>query len=182
VTRVSRWESEQPVVVVGAGLGCFPFVFTFRSHPIFCFLSFSSLVNNQQKFSIVLHYSYRKESLSVWRNHLFSIIMPQLDNSLISHNSSGHAFSSLLLYSHMQWWRWSTWDQQNSKLRNQLVSHRENNMRSNDPKSLEDIWEKVLAPGYPICTPVYSKYPNGVTPSTYWEKGGKSLWSLVSEK
>jgi len=40
--------------------------------------------------------------------------------------------------------------------------------------------EKVLAPVYPICTLVYSKYPNGVRLSTSWEK--KSLRSLVSEK
>jgi len=46
------------------------------------------------------------------------------------------------------------------------------------------IWkisrEKVLAPVSHICTPVYPKYPNG--PSTIWEKGGKSLWSQISEK
>ncbi|PKU60705.1 hypothetical protein MA16_Dca029143 [Dendrobium catenatum] len=35
--------------------------------------------------------------------------------------------------------------------------------------------EKVLAPVSPICTPVSSKYPNGVRPSTYWEKGYESL-------
>ena len=33
------------------------------------------------------------------------------------------------------------------KLRNQLVSHRENNMRSNDPKSLEDILRKGFSTG-----------------------------------
>ena len=33
------------------------------------------------------------------------------------------------------------------KLRNQLVSHRENNMRSNDPKSLEDILIKGFSTG-----------------------------------
>ncbi|KAL0391403.1 UNVERIFIED_CONTAM: putative ATP synthase protein YMF19 [Sesamum latifolium] len=61
------------------------------------------------------------------------------------------------------------------KLRNQLVSHRETNIRSNDPKSLEDILRKGFSTGVSICTPVYSKYPNGVTPSTYWEKGRRSL-------
>ncbi|KAK8933204.1 hypothetical protein KSP39_PZI015867 [Platanthera zijinensis] len=30
--------------------------------------------------------------------------------------------------------------------------------------------EKVLAPVSPICTPYSSKYPNGVRPSTSWEK------------
>lgn len=33
------------------------------------------------------------------------------------------------------------------KLRNQLVSHRENNIRSNDPKSLEDILRKGFSTG-----------------------------------
>ncbi|XP_059626447.1 putative ATP synthase protein YMF19 [Cornus florida] len=33
------------------------------------------------------------------------------------------------------------------KLRNQLVSHRENNIRSNDPNSLEDILRKGLSTG-----------------------------------
>nr|YP_009382024.1 Atp8 [Utricularia reniformis]ART31786.1 Atp8 [Utricularia reniformis] len=33
------------------------------------------------------------------------------------------------------------------KLRNQLVSHRETNIRSNDPKSLEDILRKGLSTG-----------------------------------
>nr|QHR86539.1 putative ATPase subunit 8 [Picea sitchensis] len=37
--------------------------------------------------------------------------------------------------------------------------------------------EEVEAPVYPICTPVSSKYPNGVTPSTYW---GKRINSLLS--
>ncbi|MFS7947555.1 putative H(+)-transporting two-sector ATPase [Helianthus anomalus] len=59
------------------------------------------------------------------------------------------------------------------KLRNQLLSHRTNNIRSKDPNSLEDILRKGLAPVYPICTPVYSKSPNGVRPSTYWEKKRK---------
>ena len=56
-----------------------------------------SLVNNQPQLSIVLHYSYRKESLSVWRESFF-LNQECLNwiNSLISHNSSGHAFSSLL--------------------------------------------------------------------------------------
>ncbi|KAG7022598.1 ATP synthase protein YMF19, partial [Cucurbita argyrosperma subsp. argyrosperma] len=64
------------------------------------------------------------------------------------------------------------------KLRNQLVSHRGNKIRSKDPNSLEDILRKGFST-------VYSKYPNGVTrPSTYWEKGGsrRPLFSLVSEK
>ncbi|XP_047322510.1 putative ATP synthase protein YMF19 [Impatiens glandulifera] len=33
------------------------------------------------------------------------------------------------------------------KLRNQLVSHRDNNIRSNDPKSFEDILRKSLSTG-----------------------------------
>lgn len=35
--------------------------------------------------------------------------------------------------------------------------------------------EKVLASVSPICIQVYSKYPNGVRPSTFWEKGEKEL-------
>ena len=46
------------------------------------------------------------------------------------------------------------------KLRNQLLSHQENKIQSKDPKTLEDISKKVFTQVSPICTPVYSKYPN----------------------
>ena len=67
------------------------FIIQYKTVPCF------PLVNNQPQLSIVLHYSYRKESLSVWRESFF-LNQECLNwiNSLISHNSSGHAFSSLL--------------------------------------------------------------------------------------
>jgi hypothetical protein len=50
------------------------------------------------------------------------------------------------------------------------------------PTVWKRFWEEVLAPVYPICTLVYSKYLSGVTPPTYWGGRRKSLIYPVSEK
>ena len=133
---------------------------------------------------LVLHYSYRKESLSVWRDSFF-LDQSCLNwiNSLISHNSSGHAFSSLLFifpYAMMEMEYLGSAEFSNYGTNWFHTGGTTSSART--PTVWKISREKVLAPVYPICTQVYSKYPNGVRPSTYWEKGGKSLWSLVSEK
>lgn len=56
-------------------------------------------------------------------------------------------FPLYFLYSHMQWWRWSTWDQQNSKTTEPTGFTPGNNIRSNDPNSLEDILRKGFSTG-----------------------------------
>ena len=61
------------------------------------------------------------------------------------------------------------------KLRNKLLSHRGARSGARTLRIWKISREKVLAPVSHICTPVYPKYPNGVRPSTIWEKGGKSL-------
>ena len=97
-------------------------------------------------------------------------------NSLILHNSSGHAFSSLLfifLYAMMEMEYLGSAE---------FSNYGTNWFRTGGTRSgatTLTVWkisrEGVLAPVSPICTQVYSKYPNGVRPSTIWEKGGKSL-------
>ena len=57
------------------------------------------LVNNQPQLSIVLHYSYRLDEVKLSVGNHFSQKKQEClnwINSLIFHNSSGHAFSSLL--------------------------------------------------------------------------------------
>jgi hypothetical protein len=106
-----------------------------------------SLVNNQPQLSIVLHYSYRKDFCL--EGIFFSQSrMPQLDKFtyftqffwlclffftfyiFICNDGDGVLGISRIL-----------------KLRNQLVSHRGNNIRSNDPNSLEDILRKGFSTG-----------------------------------
>ena len=97
-----------------------------------------------------------------------------LINWLISHNFSGYAFSSLLfIFSYliiiMEYLELA-----------EFSNYGTNCFRTGGTRSRARtlrIWkisrEKVLAPVSHICTPVYPKYPNGVRPSTIWEKGIK---------
>ena len=104
-------------------------------------------------------------------------------NWLISHNSSGHAFSSWLSifpYAMMEMEYLGSVEFSNYGTNWFHTGGRTYGART--PTVWKISWEKVLAPVYPICTLVSKKYPNGVRPSTYWEKGGKSLFSLVLEK
>ena len=121
---------------------------------LYIFILCFSLVNNQQTFSIVLHYSYKKEGLAFsfflsGGNHFEKKKkMPQLDKLTyfsqffwlclflfifyipICNDGDGVLGISRIL-----------------KLRNQLLSHRGNNIRSKDPKSLEDILRKGFSTG-----------------------------------
>lgn len=115
------------------------------------FLPCFPLVNNQPQLSIVLHYSSRKESLSFCLEGIIIFSqsrMPQLDKLTyftqffwsclffltfyipICNDGDGVLGISRIL-----------------KLRNQLVSHRGNKIRSNDPNSLEDILRKGFSTG-----------------------------------
>ena len=74
-------------------------------HLPFSFFPCFPLVNNQPQLSIVLHYSTRLDGVN-WRESVF-LNQSCLNwiNSLILHNSSGYAFSSLLsifLYAMME--------------------------------------------------------------------------------
>ena len=114
------------------------------------FLPCFPLVNNQPQLSIVLHYSYRKVRTTFFLEGIifFQSRMPQLDKFtyftqffwlclffftfyiFICNDGDGVLGISRIL-----------------KLRNQLVSHRVNNIRSNDPNSLEDILRKGFSTG-----------------------------------
>ena len=116
----------------------------------FSFFPCFPLVNNQPQLSIVLHYSYRKVRTTFFlEGIIFSQSrMPQLDKFTyftqffwsclflftfyipICNDGDGVLGISRIL-----------------KLRNQLVSHRGNNIRSNDPNSLEDILRKCFSTG-----------------------------------
>ena len=104
-------------------------------------------------------------------------------NSPILHNSSGYAFSSLLfifLYAMMEMEYLGSAEFSNYGTNWFRTGGRRSRARTF--RVWKNYREKVFTPVSPICTQVYSKYPNGVRPSTIWEKGGKSLFSLVSEK
>ncbi|MCE2056006.1 ATP synthase subunit 8 [Datura stramonium] len=60
----------------------------------------------------------------------------------------------------------------NSKLRNQLVSHRENKIGADGPNSLEDILRKGFSTGvsYMYSSLFEVSQCNCLTPSTSWEK------------
>ena len=115
-------------------------------HLPFSFFPCFPLVNNQPQLSIVLHYSTRLDGLEGIR--FSQSIMPQLDKFtyftqffwlclffftfyiFICNDGDGVLGISRIL-----------------KLRNQLLSHRTNNIRSNDPKSFEDILRKGFSTG-----------------------------------
>jgi hypothetical protein len=107
-------------------------------------------VNNEQKFYFVLYFDFMAEKIIFLfgENDFIAIFMPQLDKFTyftqffwsclflftfyipICNDGDGVLGISRIL-----------------KLRNQLVSHRENNIRSSDPNSLEDILRKGLSTG-----------------------------------
>lgn len=149
---------------------------------IWCFLYPMLSVGQQQKKVLYSSSLLVQEGVSFClEGIIFSqSIMPQLDNS---HNSSGHAFSSLLsIFPYAMMEMEYLGSAEFSNYGTNWFHTGRTTSEATTPRVLKISWEKVLAPVYPICTPVYSKYPNGVTPSTYWEKGGKALFSLVSEK
>ena len=125
----------------------------FRTFSTSLFLSFFPcfpLVNNQPQLTRILHYSYRLDGVSFCLEGIIlsQSRMPQLDKFTyftqffwsclffftfyipICNDGDGILGISRIL-----------------KLRNQLVSHRGNNIRSNDPNSLEDILRKGFSTG-----------------------------------
>ncbi|ERN04145.1 hypothetical protein AMTR_s00077p00071650 [Amborella trichopoda] len=108
-------------------------------------------------------------------------------NSLIPHNSSGHALSSSLFifpYAMMEMMFPYAMMEMTYLGSTEFSNYETNWLHTNKggtksgattPRVLKISREMVVAPVYPICTLVYSKYPNTVTSSTYLENGGKPL-------
>jgi F-type H+-transporting ATPase subunit b len=145
---VFRWCSQCDLAWSTRGSSPISEGFPGLLHLPFSFFPFFPLVNNQQKFSNFTTRTGLTE-LSCLEGIIFSqSIMPQLDKFtyftqffwlclffftfyiFICNDGDGVLGISRIL-----------------KLRNQLVSHRGNNMRSNDPKSLEDILRKGFSTG-----------------------------------
>lgn len=136
---------------------------------------------NRKKGESFFSYSYLLEG-NLWDNNLGiggSLFLSwgfylkskekclNLINWLISHNSSGYAFSSLLFI--FFFWIIIMEYLELAEFSNYGTNCFRTGGTRSGARTLR-IWkisrEKVLAPVSHICTPVYPKYPNGVRPST----------------
>ena len=68
------------------------------------------------------------------------------------------------------------------KLRNQLLSHRGDKIRSKDPKNLEDISRKGFSTGLSYMYSSFSEVSQWCKTVDYFRKVRNSLFSLISKK